>query len=151
MKLNKPLIIGGCLSCLASLLHIGCIWGGAEWYLFFGAGEGMAHLAATGDPYPTIVTSIIASILAVWGLYAFSGAGLIFKLPLLRTALILITAIYLIRGVVGLLLPFLSSASAVHQNSITFWVVSSIICCVYGVCYFLGIRILWRQNTNTCH
>ena len=45
----------------------------------------------------------IAAILALWGLYAFSAAGALGRLPLLRPAMLVITAIYLLRGLV--LLP----------------------------------------------
>jgi len=79
----------------------------------------MAQLAEAGDAYPTNVTLTIAVILAVWGIYAFSGAGVIVKLPLLRTCLILITAVYWIQGVIGLIIPFITSDSVVHLNSIT--------------------------------
>jgi hypothetical protein len=146
MKKNNLLITAGCLSFIASLLHIACIFGGPDWYLFFGAGERMAELAAAGDPYPTIVTFIISAILAGWGLYAFSGAGIIFKLPLLKTCLVLITAVYLIRGVAGLFAPFVTSDPVVHQNSITFWLVSSVICCIFGIYYLLGTRKLWLKS-----
>ena len=145
MGRNNQLIVAGCLSFLAALLHVSCIFGGPDWYLFFGAGERMAQLAAQGDPYPTIATLVIASILTGWGLYALSGAGVIFKLPLLKTCLVLITGVYLIRGVAGLIGPFLTSDPVGHQNSITFWVVSSIICCIYGTFYLLGTKKLWRQ------
>jgi len=146
MERNNQLITGGCLSFIAALLHISCIFGGPDWYLFFGAGERMAELAAEGDAYPTIVTLIIASILTVWGFYAFSGAGIILKLPLLRTCLVLITAVYLIRGVAGLIGPFFTSDPVVHQNSITFWIVSSLICCIFGTFYLLGTIKLWQQK-----
>ena len=146
MQRNYQLIIAGILSFFASLLHIACIFCGPDWYLFFGAGERMAQLSSAGDPYPTIVTIAISSILAVWGLYAWSGAGLIVKLPLLKTCLVLITAVYLVRGVVGLFAPFLTSDPVVHQNSMTFWVVSSVICCVYGMYYLLGTKKLWRET-----
>ncbi len=144
MQRNNLLIIAGCLSFFAALLHLACIFGGPDWYRFFGAGERMAQMAAAGDTYPTIATLVIASILFVWGLYAFSGAGLVFKLPLLKTSLVLITAVYLIRGIAGLLLPFVTSDPVVHQNSIAFWLVSSSVCCVYGVYYLLGTKRLWR-------
>ncbi|NMP30770.1 hypothetical protein HII17_04270 [Thalassotalea sp. M1531] len=144
MPRNNVLIIAGCLSFLAAVLHISCIFGGPEWYRFFGAGERMAQMAAAGDSYPTIATLVIAAILSGWGFYAFSGAGLIVKLPLLKTCLVLITAVYLIRGVAGLILPFVTSDPVVHQNSITFWVVSSIICCIYGTFYLLGTKQLFR-------
>ncbi|MDO6567713.1 hypothetical protein Q4561_11645 [Alteromonas sp. 1_MG-2023] len=145
MAKNNQLIIGGCLSFLAALLHIGCVWGGPDWYLFFGAGERMAQLAADGDPYPTIVTLVIASVLTGWGLYALSGAGVIFKLPLLKICLVLITAVYLLRGLAGLVGPFLTSSPVVQQNSITFWIVSSMICCIYGTFYLLGTVRLCRK------
>ncbi|MCT8986787.1 hypothetical protein [Shewanella phaeophyticola] len=144
MQRNSLLVIAGCLSLFAALLHISCIFGGSDWYLFFGAGENMAQMAAAGDTYPTIVTLIIAAVLCVWGLYAFSGAGLIVKLPLLKTCLVLITAVYLIRGMAGLIVPFFTSAPENHQNSIAFWLVSSIVCCIYGIYYLLGTRQLWR-------
>lgn len=148
MHKNNQLIIAASLSFLAALLHISCILGGPDWYLFFGAGQHMAQLAAQGDPYPTIVTLIIASILSGWGLYALSGAGVIFKLPLLKTCLVLITVIYLLRAIVGLVAPFLTSDPIVHQNSITFWITSSIICCIYGTFYLLGTIKLWRSSEH---
>ncbi|XQF93747.1 hypothetical protein ACOBV9_08810 [Pseudoalteromonas espejiana] len=66
----------------------------------------MAQLAEQGSTYPTYVTLAIAVIIALWGLYGLSGAGVILKLPLLKTALALITAIYLLRGIAGLIIPF---------------------------------------------
>src|SRR3546814_15733968 len=98
---STGLIIGGWLSVAAALLHIACIFGGPDWYRFFGAGEGMARAAARGDLRPTLITLAIGAILLVWAAYAFSGAGTLPRLPLLRTALIVITALYLIRGQIG--------------------------------------------------
>src|SRR3546814_9460437 len=92
------LIVGGWLSVVAALLHIACIFGGPDWYRFFGAGEGMARAAARGDLQPTLITLAIAAVLLVWSAYAFSGAGSLPRLPLLRTGLIVITAIYLLRA-----------------------------------------------------
>ncbi|TKB02163.1 hypothetical protein E5672_13715 [Alteromonas portus] len=60
----------------------------------------------------------------------------IVRLPLLKTCLTLITAIYLLRGITGLIGPFLTSDPVVHKNSLTFWIVSSIICCIYGAFSF---------------
>lgn len=140
MKRNTPLTIGGYLSFVAALLHIGCVIGGPDWYRFFGAGEQMAQLAVHGDPFPATVTLSIAGVLTVWGLYALSGAGIVVKLPLLKSGLILITVIYLVRGVAGLVAPLVTSAPVIQQNSVTFWLVSSLICCVYGTFYLLGTK-----------
>ena len=101
-------------------------------------------MAEQGSMYPTYVTLAISVIIAIWGFYALSGAGVILKLPLLKTALGLITAVYLIRGIAGLIIPFLTSSQIVHQNSIQFWIISSIICCIYGSFYLFGPLKLWR-------
>ena len=143
---NKTLFIAGILSFIPSLLHVACIFGGADWYRLLGAGEQMAQLAEQGSTYPTYVTLAISLIIAIWGLYALSGAGAILKLPLLKTALVLISAVYLIRGIAGLVIPFLTTSQIIHQNSIQFWIISSIICCIYGLFYLFGTLKLWRTQ-----
>ena len=62
----------------------------------------MAQFAARGSICPTIITAGIAITLGMWSLYAFSGAGVIRRLPLLRVALVLIAAVYLSRGILGI-------------------------------------------------
>ena len=85
---KMPLVIAGIFCAIAALLHLATIIGGPDFYRFMGAGEGMAQMAEDGLVYPTIVTSIIALILFIWSAYAFSGAGLIKRLPLLKIGLI---------------------------------------------------------------
>ena len=145
MNGSYQLIIAGSLSFIASLLHIAIIFGGPDWYRFFGAGEQMAKMAESGSSYPTIVTSMIAGMLFVWGLFALSGAGIILKLPLLKFALIAITLVYLARGIGGLILPFITQHPAIAQNSLTFWVTSSIICSVFGLFHLAGVISLWHE------
>ncbi len=135
---NPFLIVGGVLSAAASVLHLAVIVGGPSWYRFFGAGEGMARMAERGALTPTLVTIGIATVLAVWAAYAFAGAGLIPRLPLMRTALVLISAVYLLRGLV--LVP----ALIINQGSpepFVRW--SSLIVLIYGVCYAVGTWIAW--------
>lgn len=135
---NPILVAGGALSAAAALLHLAVIAGGPAWYRFFGAGEGMARMAERGSPYPTIVTIGIASVLAVWSAYAFAGAGLIPRLPLMRTALIAISTVYLLRGLV-LIPAFLINPGGV----LPFVLWSSLIVLVYGLCYAVGTWIAW--------
>lgn len=138
MAQNPFLIVGGVLSAAASLLHLAVIAGGPSWYRFFGAGEGMARMAERGSLTPTLVTLGIAAVLAVWAAYAFSGAGLIARLPLMRTALVLISAVYLLRGLV-VLPAFVLNPGGVMP----FMIWSSLIVLVYGVCYAVGTWIAW--------
>jgi len=136
--MNYYLIAAGTLSAIAALLHLACIYFGASWYRFFGAGEQMALLAAQGSIRPTLVTSGIFLVLVVWSLYAFSAAEVIFRLPIIRLALVLITFIYLARGIVGFF--FVNNPMG---RSPEFWVWSSIICLVFGVIHLVGLKQQW--------
>ncbi|MBA4046740.1 MAG: hypothetical protein C0471_20360 [Erythrobacter sp.] len=130
------LIAGAALSAAAALLHVGVIAGGPDWYRFFGAGERMAQMATRGHWYPPVVTTGIAIVLAGWALVALSGAGLTVRVPLLRTGLTAITAIYLARGLlivpVAMFVPY-------PEGAFDYW--SSLIVLVYGLVYAIG---LWR-------
>lgn len=134
------LIAAAALSGAAALLHLGCIVGGPDWYRFFGAGEGMARAAARGDLRPTLITLGIATVLAVWAAYAASGAGLIPRLPLLRTALVAITAIYLLRALAFVPLHFWRPQ---HSDAFAIW--SSAIVLVYGIVHLVGLMRAWRH------
>jgi hypothetical protein len=118
---------------LASLLHIGVIIGGPDWYLAFGAGQEMADMASQGSLYPATLTAMIAAILFIWALYAFSGAGLIKKLPFLKLGLITITSVYALRG--GLTFPAMLFLPELN-NPFMIW--SSLVCCGYALCYGMG-------------
>ncbi|MXO91168.1 hypothetical protein [Pontixanthobacter aquaemixtae] len=136
---GTPWLIGGAwLSLAASLLHILCIFGGEKWYRFFGAGEEIAMAAARGEIWPHIMTLGIAAVLAIWALFAFSGAGKFARLPLLRTALVLISAIYLLRGLA--LVP-LHLWKPELTDAFTFW--SSLVVLAYGIAYGVGTWKAW--------
>jgi hypothetical protein len=139
IEANKFLIVGGVLSIIAAILHIGIIIGGARWYRFFGAGEKMATMAEQGSWYPTVVTFVIASVLFSWGLYAFSGAGLILQLPLLKYALIAISTVYLIRG-----LAFIPALAFFPDKVDAFIVWSSLISLIFGLCHAIGTYQAWK-------
>lgn len=132
-------MVGGWLSLLAAMLHLAVITGGPDWYRFVGAGEEMAVAAERGSWMPALVTLAIAAILAVWGLFAFSGAGRTRRLPLLRTALVAIAAIYLVRGL--LLFPVLLSRSEAIRSPEP-W--ASIVVLIYGTTYAIGTALGWR-------
>lgn len=136
--MNIFLLVAGTLSAIAAILHLGCIYFGAAWYRFFGAGEKMAQLAEQGYIQPTLFTFGIFIVLATWSLYAFSAAGLILKLPLVRLALILITTIYLVRGIAGFFL-----INSPMGRSSEFWLWSSAICLTFGVIHLIGLKQQW--------
>ncbi len=137
---ERALLCGGLLTGVASLLHVAIIVGGPDWYRFFGAGERMARLAEQGSIYPALITGAIATVLAVWAAYALSGAHVIRELPMLRTALVVIAAVYLLRGVLGIPLVLFGGDPYARQlrAKMTFMVVSSAICLGLGACFAVG-------------
>ncbi len=138
--MNLYFLIAAVLSAAAGLLHLACIVIGASWYRLFGAGEEMALLAEQGSLIPTVITLFIALILFTWSAYALSAAGLIRRLPLMRIALILIAAIYLLRGIGGLF--FITKSG---ENTPEFMLWSSLICIIFGLFYVVGLRQKWSQ------
>ena len=135
---NIPLAAGALLSAVAALLHLGIIAGGPAWYRFFGAGERYARAAAEGRWYPAVVTLGIAAVLFTWSTYALAGAGVIGPLPLLKAALVAITAVYLVRG-----MAFAPLVLAKGGMITPFVVWSSLICFGYGVVHLVGLVQRW--------
>jgi hypothetical protein len=135
--MNHWLIAAGLLDGVAALLHLACIVGGPAWYRFFGAGEAIVAMAERGLMRPTLITLAIAAVLAIWGAYAFSGAGLLPRLPLLRPALVAITAVFLARAAA---LPFLFRA--MPDRSAAFLWTSSAIVLAIGVVHAIGLATL---------
>ncbi len=139
--MNKFLIVAGVLSCIASFMHILIIFGGAAWYDFFGAGQKMVVLSQQGSWYPAVVTSIIAGVLLVWGMYAFAGAGLLRPLPFIMPILVIITSIYLLRGLAVIPIYFFK-----QEIFSAFWVWSSLICFLFGLVHLLGTYKLFNEK-----
>ncbi len=133
------LFLAAGLNAAAALTHVAIVIGGPAWYRFFGAGEGMARLAASGSWYPAIITLAIATVLAIWAAYALSATGLFRPLPFARFVLAAITAVYLLRGIAG----FVLAAAAPGGNSPAFWIGSSVICLAIGLVHALGLLRAW--------
>mgnify|MGYP001559856740 CR=1 FL=1 len=140
------LILGGVFSIAIAILHVAIIFGGAPAYRYFGAGEEMAQMASSGSVLPALMTLSIAVIFAIWGLYAFSGAGLMRHLPLLRIGLVVIAGIYTLRGI-GIILQIawiISSPASVPPQDIIFSLVSLLV----GIAYFVGTISVWKTLKN---
>jgi len=138
--MNKLLITGGIFSILAALLHIAIIIGGPDWYITFGAGEEMAKMAEQGSWIPTVSTLAIFLLLFVWGMYAFSGAGLIKQLPFLKSILIIISGIYLFRGI-AIFPLIIFNIEPISFLLILSWIVSFIM----GLAYAIGTKQEWAK------
>jgi putative oxidoreductase len=139
------LILAGLLSSLVAALHILIILLGESAYRFFpGVGEALADLLRGGSALPALLTGGIALVFIAFALYAFSGARLIRRLPLLRLGLACISAIYLLRGLMNI--PYyvhvLASGLRITEfHSIVYDAVSTLI----GACYLAGTAMLWKE------
>ena len=126
------LILGGVASLLIALLHI-VLAIRPQIYRYFNAAE-LAEMHENGSPFTVLVTVGLAIMFALWGVYGLSGAGMIGQLPLLRTALITIGSIYILRG---LMLP--SEAIKVIQSGYPFrFIVLSTGSLAFGLFYLYG-------------
>jgi hypothetical protein len=144
MTARGMLKLAGIMSASIALLHVAVIFFGGPAYRYFGAGEEMARLAEAGSPVPALITAGITVVFALWATYAFSGAGVIGRLPLLRVGLVTIGAIYTARGL--LLGPqaawFLSALrEAVPPRQLAFSGASLAI----GLVYLVGTSRAWAQ------
>ena len=95
-------------------------------------------MAERGMLYPTLVTLFITGALMIWALYTWSGAGLLIRLPLLRTVLVAVTTVYLVRGIGPLLWSVMQPASATP-----FWLWSSAIVLIFGAVHAAGTWLSW--------
>ena len=133
------LLTAGWMSITAALLHFAWIIGGPDWYRFMGAGEGIAKAAEAGSWTPAILTTIIATIIMGWAAYAFSAAGILPRLPLLRTGLFLVSLILLLRS-----FSYFVRDAWRPDLSHSFMAWSSAITLVMGLTFAIGLFLSWN-------
>ena len=97
--------------------------------------------------YALLVTmgEFIAIIFAIFGLYAFSGAGRIQRLPFLRSALMIIGGIFILRGLV-VIPQLLIVTNVIHCKACVpvRMIVSSIVSLAIGAIYLTGVVKGWE-------
>ncbi|MDK9700565.1 MAG: hypothetical protein OEM52_10515 [bacterium] len=113
-----------------------------EWSLYFGAPEEI-----TTNPSQLLVVGFVAAVFFfVFALYAFSGQGVIRRLPFLRIALVAIAAIFVLRGCVLFLL--LAARFGIVDTPVTNFPVeltSAIISLIIGFFYSMGTYRFWEK------
>jgi hypothetical protein len=146
------LATAGWMCIVAAALHFGCIWGGAEWYRTFGAGEELARAAKQGSWVPHIFAGGIGAILLISAAYAFaaantmSGFGIQASPPFPRLILSAICAVLLGRGLL-IFVPDLWRADL----SETFKFRSSVVVLIMAATFIVGTWQAWphlSQRTN---
>lgn len=107
------------------VLYIVMLLGGADWIVFI------------GSPGSVVGALAMASVLTICAFYAFSGAGLIGRLPLLRGVIGGIGAIFTARGLI--VVPSLYAGQVEWNSAISvITLASSLFSLLLGVAYAVG-------------
>ena len=139
------LFLVGVAASAGAALHIAIIFGGPDWYAFFGAPRGVVEMARAGNIRAPISCLVIAAFLALLAAYAFSGASVIRRLPFLRLGLVSIAAVLILRGVVFVPLivwrPGALAGICDCRSVDAFIIVTSALCVSMSVGYALGALV----------
>jgi hypothetical protein len=138
------LIAGGTASFALAALHVLIIAIGPPAYMYFGRAD-LAEAAERGSLFPPLVTAMITFLLSVWGVYGYSGARLIRRVPMLRTGLVTVSVIYLARGLV-ILADF--SRWLAGEDYPPRQAVFSATALAIGLCYTIGTWMILRKAAN---
>lgn len=138
---KRILLFVGSLTIIIALFH-GAMGFSPTVSLYFGAPEALVQ-----NNYLLIISCIlIAIIIAVFGLYAISGAGYIRPLPWIKQVLTAISFLFILRGILFIpelmiVLGFLDVSFPVAPR----YVVFSLGILLIGLIYLLGTIGGWRS------
>jgi hypothetical protein len=135
--------VGGTLNLGVAVLHVGIAFFGAPAYRYFGAGDEMARSAEQGSPLPAVITLGLAFLFALFGLYAFSAANAVPRLPLVGPVVLAVGGIYVVRGGLGIPPTFFMPDPSTAP--VAFTVAFSVVALAIGVLYLLGFWMV-RQR-----
>jgi len=138
-KHNYLLLAGGYFSLGFAAFQLSAIGWPARAVRYFGGPAEMR--IATPVRYAALCLAIAATV-AVFGLYALSGAGKVRPLPLLRTALLFVSGVYLLRGL--LIIP--QMPIVLKHPSLVRFVVFSAISLSVGLVHLGGVVQLYRRG-----
>ena len=128
----KRLRLGAVLHFIIAIGHLGCLFALDEAFDAYGIKD-MMHNIVFGHVWMLYALTIaLALAFALAGLYALSATGNIRKLPLTRTAIIVIIVLYSLRTLAG------GWACVVDFNWLHF--ISSVIPAFLVWCYYPGLK-----------
>ena len=125
-----------------ALLHVVCLFTGEATARFFTAPPFVMEMIRTGSWLIVPVCLVIVAVLGAFGLYAWSAAGRMRRLPALRAGLIAIGAIYTLRGLA--LIP--QMLAMLHFPGHIPWQapVFSAVALALGLAHLAGARLRWN-------
>ena len=129
---SRLLVSAGIIALAAAVWHVLCIWGGPGWFAFARAPQLIIDSAKQGTILAPVATLIVAGLMVACALFAFSAAGLVPEVPLIKPALITIAALCIIRALIA-------SPDFVTSAGLDVWqIVASAVWLYVGVCFVFG-------------
>lgn len=144
----KSLKLASLLTYAVALLHAAIIFGGADWYRFFGAGEELANMQEQGSYYPAILTLAIAILLCIAASYALFGSGFMKPLPFTKPVLTITAMVFLGRGLFAIPLILLVDDPYFLELRLKmpFMIITSVFCFGLGAIFAVGRLSLKTEN-----
>ncbi len=134
------LILAGVLSLAVAVFQV---------YLGFSPAASAYWGGPTDQPILLIASLVVGFVFVLWGLYGFSAAGVIRRLPLLRLGLIVIGGIYILRGIP--LLTILLTLAGIIQDPQPIppqALISSLVSLGIGLAYLVGTIAAWPSLSH---
>lgn len=139
---GKLLISAGFIASAAAIWHLLCILGGPSWFAFARAPQQIIESAQQGTMIAPIGTIIVATLMFACTIFAFSAAGLIRKVPLVKPAVMTIATLCSLRGLIAIP-EFTNSAG------LDIWqIVASIVWFCVGICFIAGSAEQYRVGRS---
>jgi hypothetical protein len=135
----KFLVAGGLIAAATAFWHLLCIIGGPSWYAFARAPQVIVESAKQGTFLAPAGAFVIAGLMLSCTAYAFSAAGLIRKIPLLKSALATIAFMCLARAFAAAPMLFNSTIDTWEAVASSGWL-------FVGGCFLMGAIEQLRAN-----
>lgn len=135
--------LAGIIALIGVAIHLGAIIGGVSWFIFFGAPRSVVQSARDGTWLAPVSSLVIAGLMAICAAYAFSALGKMRRLPLLRTGLVCMAGICLVRALI--LWPLMITHPELRN---TFEIVASIVWGLAGVGFVFGFKLVQTDRAS---
>ena len=133
--------LGGIINIAIAAAHVLCLFWLDPVLEWFRMDVYMDRHAAIHPSIPYLITALVAGVFLVFGLYGLSGAGVIRKLPWLKAGIYGIAAVYLLRGVGGLIAEWILA-------DVRIWDYFFSLCAIgIGLLYLLGGLKRWKLRS----
>ena len=137
---NNLLLTGGIFSIAFAIFQVSAILWTPAMVEYFG---GPVQMQAQQPVAYALSCALIGLVVAVCGLYAFSGAGKYRRLPFMKSVLVAVTAVYLLRGL--MIITDMIAMQKSPLKPLTHFLVYSSIALFIGIVHLGGVVKLFKK------